>query len=227
MEKTKQKNILETDLQLSTAYTIAFGKPTSKYEIQKYLTKSHRHTTIVDQYKEYFAFSERTDNRRGELIQSKPDLLLELLYTKIELDPKSKINIKKLLTNKLIEKTINKAVYYSINSGFRPINHNLLLKDIAILFLGKYIITEYRNFFKPNKPQEEYLQKSNDLNKHFLPDLYDKQRQAKHDKHSLEMKKILEEFNLETMKKIIYLYPDHKLFLQLPKAGIIIAESSK
>lgn len=227
MEKTKQNNILEIDLQLSTAYTIAFGKTTSKYEIQKYLTKSHRHTTIVDQYKEYFTFSERTDNRRGELIQSKPDLLLELLCTKIELDPKSKINIQKLLTNKLIEKTINKAVYDSINSGFRPINHNLLLKDIAILFLGKYIITEYRNFFKPNKSQEEYLQKSNDLNKHFLPDLYDKQRQTKQDKHSLEMKKILEQFDLETMKKIICLYPEHKLLLRLPKAGIIIAESSK
>ena len=227
MEKTIQKNILETDLQLSTAYTIAFGKPTSKYEIQKYLTKSHRHTTIVDQYKEYFTFSERTDNRRGELIQSKPDLLLELLYTKIELDPKSKINIQKLLTNKLIGKTINKTVYDFINSGFRPINHNLLLKDIVTLFLGEYIITEYRNFFKPNKSQEEYLQKSNYLHKNFIPYLYNKQRQTKHDKHSLEMRKILKQFDLETMKKIIYLYPEHKLYLQLTKASIIIAESSK
>ena len=88
MEKTIQKSILEKNLQLSTAYTIAFGKPTSKFEIQKYLTKSGRHTRIVDTYKECFKFMKRTDNRMGLLIQSKPEILIELIETKIKLDPK-------------------------------------------------------------------------------------------------------------------------------------------
>ena len=228
MEKTSQKHILEKDTHLSIAYTIAFGKPTSKYEIQKYLTDSSRYTTITDRYSEYFKFTKRSDKKRGKLVQSKPDLLLELLYAKVKLEPKSKINLKKLLKNKLIEKTIHQTVYDYLNSRYKPIiNHNLLLKDIVILFIGKYMTEKYRNFFKPTKSQEERLQKANYLKENFMPDLYDKRIQKKHDKHSLEMKELLDKFDYDTMEKIIYIYPDHRLFLKLTRGGIIMAESSK
>lgn len=228
MEKTSQKHILERDTHLSIAYTIAFGKPTSKYEIQKYLTDSHRYTTIVEQYKECFIFTDRPDKRRGKLVQSKPDLLLELLFTKVHLDTKSKINLKKLLTNKLIEKTINLTVCDYLKSGFKQIiSHELLLKDIVLLFIGKYMLENYRNFFKPTKSRDDYLQKSNYLKENFMPDLYDKRIQKKHDKNSLEMRELLGKFDYDTMEKIICLYPDHRLFLKLSRGGIIMAESSR
>lgn len=227
MENTIQKNILETNLQLSTAYTIAFGKPTSKFEIQKYLTKSKRHTTIVDTYKECFKFMKRTDNRMGFLIQSKPEILIDLIEAKIKLDPKSKIYLNQLLTNVFIGKSINRSIYMAIKSHYRPINHNLLLKYIAVIFLGSYINKEYGEFFKPKIKQNDYLKKSNFLDKKFLPELYYKDKQTKHDKYSLQMREILSKFNHDTKKELISLYPDYRLLIRLVKQGIIISETNK
>jgi len=160
MEKIIQKNILERNLQLSTAYTIAFGKPTSKYEIQKFLTKSHRHTTIVDDHKECFKFIKRTDNRMGVLIQSKPEILVELIESKIKMDPKSSILLKQLLSTKFIGKSMNKSLQKAIKSGYRPINHYLLFRYLMIILLGSYINKEYYDFFETKIKHDDYLKKS-------------------------------------------------------------------
>jgi hypothetical protein len=227
MEKTEYKNILEVNYRFSIAYTLAFGMPTSKNKIRKYLTESGRHTTIVDNHKEHFRFTKRKDDRQGLLIKSKPDLLIELIDSKIKLDTKSKMYIKQLLTNKIIEKAISQNVKDSIKSGHKRIDHNFLLKNIVTLFIGEYIVSEYRKYFKPKIDQNEYLKNSKYLNEHFLPELSYRKKYSKHNRHTKQLKNILNDFNRDILLKIICLYPDYKLLLRLPKAGIVIAEASK
>lgn len=41
------------------------------------------------------------------------------------------------------------------------------------------------------------------------------------------MRKILQEFNFNTIKKIFHLNPNHKNLLRVYKAGVLWAESSK
>lgn len=227
MEKIVQKTILETNLQLSTAYTIAFGKPTSKYEIQKYLTKSHRHTTIIDDHKECFSFIKRPDKRMGVLIQSKPEILVELIESKTRIDPKSRILLLQLLSNKFIAKSMNNTLQKAITSGYRPINHYLLFRYLMIILLGSYINKEYDDFFQPKLKRDEYLKKSDYLDRHFLPWLYDEDKQTKPDKYSLQAKEIIRNINHETKKEIIFLAHDHRVLIRLVKQGIIMSESNK
>jgi hypothetical protein len=221
----RENNPLETDEKFSFVYTLAFGKETSKYNIQKYLTKSHRHTTIVDKYKEYFEITKRKDKKMGYLIKSKPELLISFISKKTYIDPITQSNLKKFLTNKYIEKKINKATYTAVKNGYRPINHFLLIRYLIIIFIGKYVSEEYKRFFKPKISEERFLEIYHDLDKKFLPEFYSKDDQKRHDKYSREMQKLADSFNHETMGKIIRLHPSHKLLLRLTKAGILLSKS--
>lgn len=162
----------------------------------------------------------------GKLIKSKPEIILDLIDIKIQLDKKTKIYFTELLKNKYLSEAINIVINSKIKNNYRPINHIIILKELAILFIGKYVTTEYKKYFKPIiKSNDEFLKNYYQLDLDFLPKLHDTITKNKHNKNTLHMRGLIDKFDHETIEKIIKIHPDYKLLLKTTKAGIVLAKT--